>query len=154
MTAVSKVCLTCLSLSGERRISPGPTIHDGRYCVVEHAYPSRLLGWLVIVLKRHAEALHDLAPAEFAELAELQSAAARALRDVTGCAKEYLMCLAEAPGHHHVHFHIVPRAADLPVELKGAAIFAMIKTTEAEAVPPAQVADACLELRSALRKYV
>ena len=151
---MGETCLTCLSLSGERRISPGPTIHEGRFWVVEHAYPSRLICWTVIVLRRHAEALHDLTAAEFAELAVLQAATSRALRDVTGCAKEYSMCLAEAPGHHHIHFHLVPRAAELAPELRGTGIFASIKTTEAEALPPAQVDAACRELRSAIQKYV
>ena len=51
----SAECWSCPSLSGERRISPGPFIHDGRYWMVDHAYPTRLPGWLVLVLKRHAE---------------------------------------------------------------------------------------------------
>jgi hypothetical protein len=49
-------CLTCKSNSGEQRISPGPTIYEGEYWFVEHAYPVKRLGWLVIVLKRHEEA--------------------------------------------------------------------------------------------------
>ncbi len=51
------------SLSGEQRISPGPTIYESRYWLVEHAYPCRMLGWLVIVLKRHVIAKRaDLPP--------------------------------------------------------------------------------------------
>ena len=56
-------CLTCLSNNGIRRISPGETIYSGKYWNVEHAYPSALLGWLVIVLKRHTGKLHELTPA-------------------------------------------------------------------------------------------
>ena len=41
-------CSTCRSISGERRISPGPTVYGGRYWLIEHAYPTRLKGWLVI----------------------------------------------------------------------------------------------------------
>jgi diadenosine tetraphosphate (Ap4A) HIT family hydrolase len=55
-------CLTCESNTGEKRISPGPTIYEGNYWLVEHAYPVKTIGWLVIVLKRHAEALHELTP--------------------------------------------------------------------------------------------
>lgn len=47
-------CFTCLSNSGEKRISPGATIYEGQYWLVEHAYPVRRTGWIVIVLKRHA----------------------------------------------------------------------------------------------------
>lgn len=151
---MAEACLTCKSLSGERRISPGPSIHEGQFWVVEHAYPTALRGWLVIVLKRHAEALHDLSGAEFAELAHLQAAVVRALREVTACQKEYLMCLAEAPGHQHIHFHVVPRAADQAPDHRGAAIFSMIKVAAEQALPPDEVDAACRQLRSALKSYV
>jgi len=53
-------CPVCRSNRGVERISPAPPVHEGRFWLVEHAYPCSLLGWLVIVLKGHAEALHDL----------------------------------------------------------------------------------------------
>src|SRR5690348_4130801 len=37
-------CLTCLNLSGEHRISPGPCIYQGKYWTVDHAYPTTHLG--------------------------------------------------------------------------------------------------------------
>lgn len=40
-------CLTCLSLSGKRRISPGPFIFQGMYWTVDHVYPTSHKGWLV-----------------------------------------------------------------------------------------------------------
>ena len=62
-------CLTCRSLSGEVLIALGPAIFEGRFWVVEHAYPCKIKGWLVLVLRRHAPALHDLTCEEWAELA-------------------------------------------------------------------------------------
>ena len=62
-----------LSLSSRNpAYSPGPYIYEGRSWVVDHAYPTSLKGWLVIVLKRHVEALHDLTHEEFRELADIQ----------------------------------------------------------------------------------
>ena len=61
-------CWTCKSNIGEKRISPGPTIFEGQSWLVEHAYPVKTIGWIVIVLKRHAEALHELTIEEFIEL--------------------------------------------------------------------------------------
>jgi diadenosine tetraphosphate (Ap4A) HIT family hydrolase len=55
-----------VSNSGDKRISPGCQIFNGKYWLVEHAYPSNLVGWLVIVLKRHCEKLHDLEKEEWA----------------------------------------------------------------------------------------
>ncbi len=144
-------CYTCRSISGERRISPGPTIYEGRYWMLEHAYPTRLKGWLVIVLKRHAEALHELTQEEFAELSEVQPLAARLLHDTLACEKEYAICFAEKEHFQHIHFHIVARPHDLPEELKGTRIFAMINVTEAESLPRVEIKAFCEELRNRTR---
>ena len=141
-----KTCLVCQSLSGEKRISPGPSLYVGRYWVVEHAYPVKMTGWLVIVLKRHAEALHDLTDGEFAELAALQKLSARALHEAFGCAKEYAICLAESEGFKHLHYHVVARAPDLPETLRGTKIFQMIQATAGEAIPPADIQAFCQQL--------
>jgi diadenosine tetraphosphate (Ap4A) HIT family hydrolase len=135
-------CLVCQSLSGEKRIWPGPTLYAGRYWVVEHAYPINLTGWLVIVLKRHAEALHDLTEGEFEELAALQKLSARALHETFGCAKEYAICLAESQGFKHLHYHVVARAPDLPETN----IFKMLSAGQNEACPPAVIQTFCEQL--------
>lgn len=141
-------CLTCLSISGEQRISPGPTIYEGRYWLIEHAYPTRLKGWLVIVLKRHAEALHELTSEEFIELGELQSLAVKLLHETLDSAKEYSVCFAEKEGFQHIHFHNVAIPHDLPPELKGGKIFAMINVTEAEALPREEIKAFCEVLKA------
>ena len=139
-------CHSCRSISGEKRISPGPVIHEGKYWVIEHAYPTALKGWLVIVLKRHAEALHELTADEFAELGELQHRLARLLHAETGCLKEYSVCFAEMAGFYHIHFHIIPRGVDWPDDLKGGKSFALLKVSEADAVPPEEIRAYCERL--------
>jgi len=139
-------CLICKSNSGKQRISPGPMIYDGKYWIVEHAYPSKLLGWLVIDLKRHVEALHELTSAEFSELSKLIEKSIKVLKKLTKCEKEYVMCLAEHPDFHHIHVHIVPKPKDLPKELKGAKIFAMLKIPKENAIPKTEIRDFCEEL--------
>lgn len=126
-------------------------MHVGEAWQVEHAYPTRLAGWLVVVLRRHREALHELDPAEFAELGPVLEATCRALREVVGCEKEYVACYAEIEGFRHVHFHVVPVAADMPEELRGGRSFAYLKVSEHEAVPRAQVAALCERLAQAYR---
>ncbi len=139
-------CLTCKSISGARRISPGPTIYETAHWLVEHAYPCGMRGWLVLVLRRHAEALHELTDEEFRELGELQGMTARVLRGVLACEKEYFMCLAEGEGFKHIHAHVVAKPHDLPDELRGARIFAMLRP-EVDAVPPEDIAEFCEVLR-------
>jgi diadenosine tetraphosphate (Ap4A) HIT family hydrolase len=115
--------------------------------MLEHAYPTRLKGWLVIVLKRHAEALQELTCEEFVELGELQALATSILHEAFDCTKEYSVCFAEKDGFQHIHFHIVARSADLPDELKSTQIFTMINVTAMEALPPEEICAFCEELK-------
>ena len=149
-------CLSCRSLSGEQRISPGPFIYEGTHWVIDHAYPTQLRGWLVLVLKRHAEALHELSDEEFAEMADLQRRVTRMLRQEFDCTKEYTICLAEAEGFAHIHIHMVPRPRDLPEHLKGQHIFVLLKADDAQAlsiangiVPPEEIVALSERLRAA-----
>ncbi|NTV23589.1 MAG: HIT family protein [Nanoarchaeota archaeon] len=140
-------CLTCSSVSRRKKISPGPIIYESRYWLVDHAYPCRLTGWLVIILKRHCSALHELTREEFIELGEATYKAVNALHDVLGCEKEYSVCFAEKEGFNHIHFHIVPRAVRLSDDLKGANIFSLLKSGQEDAVPEKDVIAICNELK-------
>jgi diadenosine tetraphosphate (Ap4A) HIT family hydrolase len=140
-------CYSCMANAGKRRISPGPVIHEGSYWKIEHAYPTALVGWLVLVLKHHAEALHELSAAECAEMGELVGRTARALCDETACEKEYVACFAEAEHFQHVHIHVVPRQAGLPHEVQGPHSFALLKPAPSEAVAPEAVSAFSERLR-------
>jgi diadenosine tetraphosphate (Ap4A) HIT family hydrolase len=144
---MSSECLSCLGLAGMPRISPGPPIYIGSYWQVEHAYPSRLIGWLVIVLRRHAVALHELSTAEFAEFGAILELTVRALHGALGSAKEYAACYAEARGFEHIHFHIVPRSHDMPEELMGAGSFDLIRVSKSDAANPLAVRAFCESLQ-------
>ena len=140
-------CWTCRSNRGEKRISPGPTIYEGQYWLVEHAYPVKMLGWIVIVLKRHAEALHELTAGEFAELGQIQARLIPLLHEELHPAKEYLSCYAEMEHFRHVHIHVFARPVDLPNELKGGQSFALLKVTPEEAVPAQEIIAFCESLK-------
>lgn len=143
-------CLSCLSLQGIQRISPGPIIYEGRLWVVEHAYPTSLKGWLVIVLRRHVEALHDLSREEFEELADIQYRLAQVMRTMTIIEKEYMMCYAESEHFHHIHVHFVAKPKDLPQDAIGPRIFGCLNVDEQSAVPPNEIVTLCEELKEAL----
>jgi len=141
-------CYTCKSNSGEKRISPGPSIYAGKYWLVEHAYPSTLKGWLVIAAKRHVEALHELTKEEFSELAEIFEKTAKLLHKVLNCQKEYSMCLGEVEHFNHIHFHVIAKPYDLPKELWGTNIVAVLKVEEKDAIPREEIKKFCEELKS------
>ena len=144
-------CISCAGLAGSPRISPGPPILIGEYWQVEHAYPSKLLWWLVIVLRRHAVALHDLSHEEFAEFGVILERTVRVLHEAVGPAKEYVACYAEQQGFEHIHFHVVPRAANLPEELRGAGSFDLLRVAQSGAVDPEAVRAFCESLQKRMR---
>ena len=143
-------CLTCLNLRGERRISPGPFIYMGTYWVVDHAYPTSHLGWLVILPRRHIEALHELTREEFLELAEIEYRLVQAMHADGAVEKEYLICFAKGKGFRHVHLHLVPKPADLPDERKGPRVFALLDVDEENAISPASLYRFCEEFSEKL----
>jgi diadenosine tetraphosphate (Ap4A) HIT family hydrolase len=140
-------CRVCKSISGESPISPGSAICEGQYWRLEHAYPSQLKGWLVIVLKRHAQALHELSAVELQELAIIQASATRVLFKELDCEKEYAACFGDKEGFNHVHFHIIPKARNLPEGLRGTKVFAAINVAESEAIPRDEIGAFCEKLR-------
>jgi diadenosine tetraphosphate (Ap4A) HIT family hydrolase len=102
----------------------------------------------VIVLKRHAEALHELTTEEFTELAQIQARLTKVLFEELHCEKEYISCYAEAEHFYHIHFHVFAKPSDLPDELKGGKSFALLKVTDEEAVPPNKIIAFCELLKN------
>jgi diadenosine tetraphosphate (Ap4A) HIT family hydrolase len=146
-------CKTCALLadrnSGLR--PPWDLIYRTSFWDVVHAYDSSLPGWIVLVLRRHAESVAELTRDESAELGLLITATSQALKKVTGCLKTYVMQFAEAAEHPHVHVHIVPRMADLPPELRGPRIFAYLGVPEDQRVPEEEMNQIALAMRGALQ---
>lgn len=132
-------CLTCKSLQGELTLSPAGVIYSGRFWQVEHAYPTAILGWLIVILKRHVPALHNLQPGEWAEFARLYPACIQALHNRLDCSKEYAMCFAEQKGFQHIHFHLVAKPPWLPASQAGSRITAFLNVDVNKAVPVSSV---------------
>ena len=146
-------CPVCRSNEGIHRISPGVIIYEGQAWQVEHAYPTSLLGWLVIVLRRHAEALHELTPDEATELGQLQRDVAVALKAKLDCVKEYSVCYGEASGFSHLHVHVIPRALDLDEHLTGGGIFGCLNSLD-DVLPRTVVSMFCNEMALLFRAQV
>jgi diadenosine tetraphosphate (Ap4A) HIT family hydrolase len=106
---------------------------------VAHAFNSGLPGWLVLVPTVHITSLTELSEAAAAELGPMLQGLSHALQGVVGCAKTYVILLAEAEGFGHVHVHVIPRMADQPDELRGPRIFAMLGLPPEECVGAAEM---------------
>ena len=141
-------CLSCLSNSGEKRISPGGQIFNGSYWIVEHAYPTGLLGWIVIVLKRHSEVLHDLTRDEWHELGEINYRLMRVLHKELDTEKEYLCCFSEGEGFKHIHFHIIPKTESFDEVYSSSRSFMYLKLSEDESVSKESIIQLCSTLNN------
>jgi len=97
---------------------------------VAHCYETSMLGWLVLIVRRHIASLDELTDPEAVELGRLIRYSSSALKEITGCEKTYVLQFAEAPRHQHVHFHIIPRMADLPEDFRSTRIFSFLGVPE------------------------
>jgi len=142
------ICHSCLSNSGEKRISPAQAIHEGAFWIVEHAYPSGLLGWMVIVLKRHCEKLHELEMDEWKELAEIEYKLIKTMHAAIESKKEYVACFAEMEGFQHIHFHIIPKTNSYDEAFKGTKAFQYLKPEHDACISAESIREFCKEMRA------
>jgi diadenosine tetraphosphate (Ap4A) HIT family hydrolase len=136
-------CRSCEANAGIKRISPADTIHAGEHWLLEHAYPTSLLGWLVVVLRRHCENLHEITRAEWSELADIQYAAIASMHEILDLEREYVACFAEMEGFKHIHFHLIPKHKGCGPESVGAKAFHHLKVEPSEAIGVERVIDFC-----------
>ena len=109
-------------------------IQRTRFWDLVHSYNTALPGWLVLVARRHIEAIDELTDDEAIELGRLVRRVSIALREVTGCVKTYVVQFAEHEDHPHVHFHIVPRMETQPEDRRSTKIFGYLGVPEEERV--------------------
>jgi diadenosine tetraphosphate (Ap4A) HIT family hydrolase len=62
---------------------------------VAHAFNTTLPGWLILVPRRHVTTIAELSDDEAAALGTWQVRLSRALHEVTGCVKTYVIQFAE-----------------------------------------------------------
>ncbi len=118
-------CYTC-DLIQQRDAGVAPLwdcIYRAQFWDLVHSYNTSLLGWLVLVSRRHIAAIDEMTDDEAIELGKMLRQVSKALKVVTKCSKTYVVQFAEASNHHHVHFHVIPRMNDQPEDYKGPNIF-------------------------------
>jgi diadenosine tetraphosphate (Ap4A) HIT family hydrolase len=142
----------CFSCAAERRpdLPPREQVYLDPHWRVAHAFGTAQPGWLVVLPRRHVLALDELTPAEAVGLGPVLRAVTAALRAVTGCEKTYVALFAEAEGFSHVHFHVVPRHADLDPALRGPRVFGLMGGDPARHVPDSQMDQLSRRLAAAL----
>jgi diadenosine tetraphosphate (Ap4A) HIT family hydrolase len=142
-------CFSCRN-TADPAAPPRERVWRTEHWRVAHAVDSALPGWLVVLPVEHVTSLDRLAPEAAAELGGLLRDLTAALVRVTACLKTYVMLLAEAEGFSHLHFHVVPRASDLPEDLRGPRIFGLLGADEDHRVPEDEQDAVARSIRSVL----
>lgn len=126
------------------------SIYRTQYWDVAHCHGTALPGWLVIVVHRHITAVDELTESEAVEFGQLLRRTCAALKAVTGCLKTYVLQFAEHSEHPHVHFHVIPRLADLPEDRRSTKIFGYFDVPEDEQVREEEMNAMAMKVREAL----
>lgn len=147
------VLMDCYSCAGEAefdRLPPRERVAGDELWRVAHAIGTAVPGWLVLLPRRHVTSVAALSDAEASSLGTWQVRISRALHVVMGCEKTYVAQFAEAEGFAHVHFHIIPRPADLPAALRGPKIFGALGADGRTVVSEQAMDDIAARLARAL----
>jgi diadenosine tetraphosphate (Ap4A) HIT family hydrolase len=129
---------------------PWDDIHRTDNWTLVHAIGTSLDGWLVLVTRRHVETIAELTDDEVAELGPLVRRVSRALHEVVGCYKTYVVQFADHPDFNHVHVHVVPRVKGIRDDLRGPHIFELLGVDAADEVPESRRDEIAHALRQAL----
>jgi diadenosine tetraphosphate (Ap4A) HIT family hydrolase len=125
-------------------------IHRTEFWDVAHSHNTALPGWMILIARRHMEAIEELSEAEAAELGLLLRQVSIALKEITGCLKTYVLQFAEHEDHPHVHFHVIPRMADQPENRRSTQIFGYLGVPEAERVSEQKMNEVAARMQQLL----
>jgi len=145
----NKKCMAC-ELVVRREMGNAPlwdSILRTPFWDVVHCYDTALLGWIVVVARRHMEAVDELTQAEAVDVGMLLRKVSLGLKEVVHCTKTYVIQLAESEGYHHVHFHVIPRMANLPEDYRSVKIFKYLGVSEKERISEGRMNDFAIQLR-------
>ncbi|MCF6467720.1 HIT family protein [Nonomuraea sp. MG754425] len=143
---IAQNCYTCEQEGQFESLPPREKVGYDEYWRVAHAIDTALPGWLVLVPRRHIATIAELTDGEALTLGLWQVRLSRALHELTGCVKTYVIQFAEREGFSHVHFHLVPRMPDLPLHLHGPNVFDLMCPSEKDAVSTDEMNEIAIKL--------
>jgi diadenosine tetraphosphate (Ap4A) HIT family hydrolase len=104
-------CLACEINAGRER-PPGGTVYEDRLWIADHGVDRLVRGYIVLKPRRHVHELADLLADEAATLGPVITMLHAAMRRALKPERIYVCSTAETV--HHLHFHMLPRYADMP----------------------------------------
>jgi diadenosine tetraphosphate (Ap4A) HIT family hydrolase len=112
-------CALCASITAKDR--KPPLWHDDLFEVRHIDPPWGVAGWMMLVARRHVAGPAHFNDQEARAFGPLLRHLSRSLEQVTGALRIYTAALGEAVPH--LHCHLVPRYAQMPLGAKGWAVF-------------------------------
>jgi diadenosine tetraphosphate (Ap4A) HIT family hydrolase len=154
MTQWEKDCLSCQNIQGKVRLHKAPRIIETKYWIVEHVGSVHIKGWLVVVIKRHCTAMHDLTEEEMVEFGKLAKVACQGLHTILKTEKEYIMQYSEGKGFAHLHIHLVAKVLPWPDNLRGPRVMTAMEEKIDEKFVDEEVTPLALKIREYLLKHL
>jgi diadenosine tetraphosphate (Ap4A) HIT family hydrolase len=146
-------CYVCRNNDQFDQLPPRERIAADPHWRVAHAFNTSLPGWLILVPRRHVTTIAELTDDEAAALGTWQVMLSRALHEVTGCVKTYVIQFAEQEGFGHVHFHVVPRMPDIPADHRGPAVFGYLIRPPGKGIDEQHRDDLAAALQARLNRH-
>src|SRR5690606_14135997 len=143
-------CRSCRENEGVEIPVHGVAAKTARWFVRHAPPPYGLAGWMVIQPIRHIASPEQFDDEEAREFGTFLRHCQRVLRSTTGALRMYTAIMAE--NVPHMHIHLVPRYEQMPLGMKGWAVFEVHRLAEAGEldVDPATVEDIVTRFRQAL----
>ena len=126
-------------------VPPGGWYTENEHWRVGPHIATRVPGWVVVYLRRHAAGLTDMSPAELASMGPTLAASASAIESVLEPERVYSVMFGE--NVPHVHVVLVPRGKDVPPEHRSSALHVNAKLYE----DPQRAQEVAERIRQALR---
>jgi diadenosine tetraphosphate (Ap4A) HIT family hydrolase len=104
-------CFAC-DVNAGREPAPGGPIYRDDLWLADHGIDRFVRGYVVLKPLRHVDELADLLPDEAATLGAVMRKIHAAMRAALKTERIYVCSFAETV--HHLHFHLLPRYADMP----------------------------------------
>jgi diadenosine tetraphosphate (Ap4A) HIT family hydrolase len=143
-------CRSCLENNGVVEPVHGVVLRNALWLVRHSPPPYGLKGWMVVQPIRHIASPVYFNDEEATDYGRFLRHCERILQETTGAIRMYTAALGE--GAPHLHTHMVPRYADMPLGLKGWSVFDVHRLAEAGEllVDPQDVETIVQQYRQAL----
>jgi diadenosine tetraphosphate (Ap4A) HIT family hydrolase len=109
-------CFICEIVNGEPRRDTHHIVHENESMIVFFSAMPTQYGHILVCPKRHVEKIFaDLSREAYEELQRVVWAVGRAIQEVLGPERIYVASFGSQQMNRHVHFHVVPLPAGVPV---------------------------------------